>query len=51
MANDSGNFLFELPKEFGGQLDSAALSAAKDSMMTFDITTGAAKAEELYKKA
>ena len=28
----SNDWLFELPKEFGGQLDSAALSAAKDSM-------------------
>lgn len=47
----SGDFLFELPKEFGGQLDSAAISAAKDSLMAFDIKTGAAKAQELFDKA
>jgi hypothetical protein len=49
--SQSNDFLFDLPKEFGGDLDSAALSAAKDSMQTFDITTGAAKAQDLFQKA
>ena len=34
------NWLFELPLEFGGQLESAA-TPAKDTLMAFDITTGA----------
>jgi len=34
-------FLFDLPIEFGGSLDSAALKKAKDDLMVFDIRTGA----------
>ena len=38
------DFIFELPKEFGGNLDSSNLAKAKDDMLTFDIRTGAQKA-------
>ena len=44
LQGEENEFIYELPKEFGGQLDSAAQSAARDNMVTFDITTGAAKA-------
>ena len=35
------DFIFELPTEFGGTLDSSQVAKAKESMMTFDIKTGA----------
>jgi len=41
------DFLFELPVEFGGSL--VQTEKPKDSMMTFDITTGAQAAEEIFK--
>jgi len=37
----SNHFLFDLPIEFGGSLDSSALKQAKDNLMVFDIKTGA----------
>lgn len=39
--NGDGSWLFELPIEFGGSLDSKAMKEAKDSLMVFDIKTGA----------
>lgn len=35
------DFIFELPIEFGGSLDSAQIKEAKDNLMVFDIKTGA----------
>ena len=45
------SFLFDLPIEFGGSLDSAALSKAKDNLMVFDIKTGALQAQQLFDAA
>ena len=45
------NFLFELPIEFGGNLDSAELKKAKDNLMVFDIKTGAEQAQKLFDQA
>ena len=42
------DFIFELPVEFGGSLDSAQIKAAKDNLMAFDIRTGAQQAPQLY---
>jgi len=47
--NDS-EFIFELPKEFGGNLDSSAAPTAKDSLMAFDIRTGAAEAQKAFEE-
>jgi len=38
---DCNEFVFELPKEYGGSLDSKDVKTAKDSLMAFDITIGA----------
>ena len=43
-------FIFELPIEFGGNLDSKELKKAKDGLMLFDIKTGAKEAQKLYEK-
>ena len=40
---DTSDFLFELPKEFGGTLEDSP-QVAKDSLMAFDIKTGAQEA-------
>ena len=45
------SFLFELPIEFGGTLDSAELKKAKDNLMVFDIKTGAEQAQKLFDEA
>jgi hypothetical protein len=42
------NYLFNLPKEFGGCLDSAAFKAAKDSLVAFDIRTGQDEAQKMF---
>jgi len=42
------DFLYELPEEFGGSLTQQ--EKPKDSLMAFDITTGAASAEEQFRK-
>ena len=45
---DSDDWIFELPVAYGGTYDSGAQTAAKDNLQTFDITVGAAKAQELF---
>ena len=45
------DFLFELPTEFGGNLDSGALKKAKDNLMVFDIKTGAEKAQKMFEES
>lgn len=45
---DCNEFVFELPKEYGGSLDSKDVKTAKDSLMAFDITTGAQAAQEAF---
>ena len=44
----SSDYIFELPKEFGGNLDSTATPAATDSLMAFDIKTGAEEAQKAF---
>ena len=38
---ENPDFIFELPKEFGGTLEAESIVKAKENMMTFDIKTGA----------
>lgn len=45
------NYLFDLPTEFGGNLDSAAHKAAKDSLVAFDIRTGQEEAQKIFEQA
>ena len=40
-------FLFELPMEFGGTLESSSVPI-KDSLMAFDIKTGAEEAQKAF---
>ena len=44
------NFLFELPKEYGGKYVRDPSNDKKDSMMTFDIRTGQKLAKEQFEK-
>ena len=44
----SQNYLFDLPKEFGGTLEGAV--KAKDSLMTFDIKIGAEEAQKAFEE-
>ena len=44
------DWLFELPIEYGGTLDQNAVAAKKDSLMAFDIKTGAKAAQEQFDK-
>ena len=48
---DSDDWIFELPVEYGGTFDSKAAAQAKDNLQTFDISVGAAKAQELFEAA
>ena len=43
----SDDFLYELPVEYGGSLTEADQNKGKDSMMAFDIHTGADKAQAI----
>ena len=38
---ENPDFIFELPKEFGGTLDTSSIAKVKEDMMAFDIKTGA----------
>ena len=44
---EAGEFIFELPIDYGGTLDND-YKAHKDSLMAFDIKTGAEAAQKAY---
>ena len=41
---ENPDFIFELPKPYGGTLDTSSIAKSKESMMAFDIKTGAQEA-------